>query len=344
MQAGHEFQGIAVRPDFDGIGRLSHSVGKANLLIAAAKIWREGCGKGVQGRICRAQLLADALCLRLAGSPVPNARSDDTPLGIATLGADRWPDGLMIAQFEIPDRDVFDILTSADAGIDRLEPAGIFNPESLRPGLVVWRASSDRQESEASAAQLVANLIPPQVLKDTDAQLLEFDLPPKVFALGCEFQPEGDNNNFTCGEDGKDLAEGLLKMAGARIAGGQFTRLQLGHGSALRRVEVSGAATEHIGGGSSQALDLRQSLDGLHARLLSGLRISAALTRSTSNAGGRMDISVIDDLTPMRHVLLALAKERDESIASLFDGSLLPAAAISSILPRMPDVMHLGGG
>jgi len=343
-QAGLEFQGIAVRSNFDGIGRLSQSVGKANLLIAAAEIWREGCGKGEEGRICRAQLLADALCLRLAGNTCPDKESHDTAPSIATLGARRWPHGLMLTQFEIPDRDVLALLVSPDVELDRLEPEGIFDPESPRPGLVVWRATSDRQESKTQAAQLVAELIPARFLNGIDAQLADLDFPPEVFALGCKFWTEGDDNIFICGGDGIERADGFLKMEGNRVSDGRFTRLELGIGGSLRRVEVSGSKTEQAGDGLMYSLDLRQDLNGLKARLANGPRISVKLTKAASNGNWRMDIFMVDDLAPMRQALLKLAEARDESTASLFDGNLLPAAAISSILPLMPDVMHLGGG
>ncbi|MDO8312449.1 MAG: hypothetical protein Q7T25_10965 [Sideroxyarcus sp.] len=250
----------------------------------------------------------------------------------------------MLTQFEIPDRDVLALLISPDVDLDKLEPEGIFDPGSPRPGLVVWRATSDRQESKTQAAQLIAELIPARFLNEIDAQLADLGFPPEIFALGCKFRTEGYDNIFICGGDGIERADGFLKMEGNRVSGGRFTRLELGFGGSLRRIEVSSSEAEQAGDGLLYPLDLRQDLNGLKARMANSLRISAALTRAASNGNWRMDIFMVNDLAPMRQALLKLAEARDESMASLFDGNLLPAAAISSILPRIPEVMRLGGG
>lgn len=103
----------AARQDFYGVPLsgtdvaylIDAAVGRANLIPVWNRLWDEGCGAGASGDACRVQWLAAALRYRLSGVLPDDARLQAIDATIAKRWASLWPQGLAIADANIPNRD-----------------------------------------------------------------------------------------------------------------------------------------------------------------------------------------------------------------------------------------------
>ena len=122
---------------------------RASRLNLAQRLWQEGCGAGPAGNACRAELLIRAVLLRLS-RPEPAAPGALAPL----LG--RWPDGLALANPDIPDRVPLDPDARRPPSAAQLrraaDVAAPFDPMALRPPRDRWDARQPDAILEAAAA------------------------------------------------------------------------------------------------------------------------------------------------------------------------------------------------
>ena len=96
---------------------------RANLFATWQTLWRDGCGAGVAGDVCRREAFAAALDYATAGAlPAVGALP-----ALSRNGARQWPRGLAIANDDLPNRDPFFPLA---------DPAN--DPLRLRPPKAVW--------------------------------------------------------------------------------------------------------------------------------------------------------------------------------------------------------------
>ncbi len=103
----------AARQDFYGVPLsgtdvayfIDAAVGRANLIPVWNRLWSEGCGGDTAGDVCRARWLMAALRYRLSGALPDAAEIQALDATIAKRWPSLWPQGLAIANANIPNRD-----------------------------------------------------------------------------------------------------------------------------------------------------------------------------------------------------------------------------------------------
>ncbi|NUQ50651.1 MAG: hypothetical protein HUU27_12155, partial [Phycisphaerae bacterium] len=147
---GLDYQGLPWRHGVDVPEAIDAATARANRLAVTQRLWQEGCALATaQASVdCRAQALLQALRQRLIGAAGTVPSAETTHRLIAPLLASwqaRWPDGIVIPNPQVPNRQPFagiegGIAPPADAELARYAdiPAA-FDPLALRGPLEHWR-------------------------------------------------------------------------------------------------------------------------------------------------------------------------------------------------------------
>jgi hypothetical protein len=306
---GAVYHGVPVRRGIDEPDALDQAVGRANRLVLAQFIWRRACAAapGMTPEACRGRLLLAALRWRLGGARGPWRASGDDDLAAALHAAlaHLAPDGVGAADPSLPDRNPLIALDAGARPMDAVEPEGVYDPARPRALRMLSASSDPPTDVLAAAVAEIGGFLPPATVARLAAALSAHAGAAAVFGAPCPVDLEGGEIRFDC-------AAGGVSVAGYVAGGsGMVTRLALAGHAPLGNLT---ARADGRGG-----LHLTESAQGLPARLATGERLSPLRL-----ANGRAEITVTDDIAPLRRAVASL---------DLADGgSLRTTALVDSLL------------
>jgi hypothetical protein len=140
---GRDFYGLNLDRGVDVPNAIDNATDRANELALHQLLWREGCGEGDTGLVCRARLFEEVVRYKLSQERLVQrsaAYRRDVGERIAQSARGRWPQGLALGNPDIPNRDPLAVTTGGpilSASLADINPA--FDPLQPRPPLEVWR-------------------------------------------------------------------------------------------------------------------------------------------------------------------------------------------------------------
>ena len=178
------------------------AVGFANYLAPSQLFWRSGCGKDIAGREtsfrCRAAILQALLQYRLSAELAFDSNSQEYQANfyssLVQNWRELWPNGLLLASAEIPDRDPF---KRSNTRLDPMSP---------RPAHAFWD-----QPTEALArgtVQRLSGFLTRSDIERLDQRLLELsrqqELEKIVYVADCKLAKTSETQyglyRYECGE------------------------------------------------------------------------------------------------------------------------------------------------
>lgn len=327
---GLDYQGLPWRHGVDVPEAIDAATARANRLAVTQRLWQDGCALATaQASVdCRAQALLQALRQRLIGAAGTVPSAETTHRLIAPLLANwqaRWPDGLVIPDPQVPNRQPFagiegGIASPADAELARYaDIPTAFDPLALRGPLEHWRG-----RNAADVTRFIHLL--GELFSRTDLALIER-------ALARMAQPTARNIDLTCTlrriasamradldcvDDPELRLQARIRLDGKGIADGIVDRLELPGSHALTGVALAISAPHAEASASSLRFTLATRRGGpvrastgeaITALRLDGVDLGSdvvawAGAAETVTAG----LEFIDDLQPLGHAVDVLAQ------------------------------------
>ncbi len=327
---GLDYQGLPWRHGVDVPEAIDAATARANRLAVAQRLWQDGCALATpQASIdCRAQALLQALRQRLIGAAPTVASADTTHRLIEPLLANwqaRWPDGLVIPDPQVPNRQPFagiegGIAPPADAELVRYAdiPAA-FDPLALRAPLELWRG---RDAGDVTRfIHLLGELFSRADLALIERALARLPRPAaREIELTCTLRRAANATrlDLDCTGDGEVRLRGRIMLDGHRAADGILDRLELPRSRAHSGVTLSIFSDHDDASGAPNrfALSTRSggpirasSGEAITALRFDGGDASANLPMGTGAAEAiAASLELVDDLEPLGRAVDALAQ------------------------------------
>jgi hypothetical protein len=328
---------------------------RANALVALQSVWREGCSDAQnrsQSERCRAAAFTAVLQYGLSGdfdSTSPSYQSDF----VSTLGGvwrRKWPQGLSVAQSNLPDRNPFGGAVSPYAGAGSGEaslnwiaasdvPAQL-DPLNPRPAREIWRfaGTMDTYRLIAGWAKFFAR----DDFRALDAHLVRQRSNQSVdhssyqsHCVALRDVPAATEFKLHCSSDatvanGVDL-DGRFDTA----RGGRVGWINFGLAGQARDVVFETGSAQRLG--SEYVLHGVLKANGLAARLPDGRALASAEIRwsagtseerQSNSVDARFEVVVLDDFALVRQAVGRLVAKQP----ALFDGAPLVRARLMRAL------------
>jgi hypothetical protein len=327
---GLDYQGLPWRHGVDVPEAIDAATARANRLAVAQRLWQDGCALATpQASVdCRAQALLQALRQRLIGAAATIASADATHRLIAPLLANwqsRWPDGLVIPDPQVPNRQPFagiegGIAPPADAELVRYaDIPATFDPLALRAPLEYWRG---RDAGDVTRfIHLLGELFSRADLARIERALARLPRPPaREIELTCTLRRAANATrlDLDCAGGAEVRLQARITLAGHRAADGVLDRLELPGARAHTGVRLSALTNHDDASGSPIGFALSSVRggpirtsggDAITALRLGGGDASGELTAQTNAAEAvAASLELVDDLAPLGHAVDALAQ------------------------------------
>jgi mono/diheme cytochrome c family protein len=327
---GLDYQGLPWRHGVDVPEAIDAATTAANRLTVAQRLWQEGCALATaQASIdCRAQALLQALRQRLVGGAATIASTDVRQRLVEPLLASwqaRWPDGLVIPDPQVPNRQPFagiegGIAPPTDAELVRYAdiPAA-FDPLALRPPLELWRGRN--AGDVARFVHLLGELFSRADLALIERALARMPRPTaRRMDLTCTLRRAAiaTRADLDCAAGPEVRLQARIRLDGNRIADGIVDRLALPGSHAHSGVALSLSAGQLEASDSPLRFTLATRRGGpvrastgeaITTLRLDGGDLSSGMP-AWSGAADRVTASLelVDDLQPLGHAVDALAQ------------------------------------
>ncbi|RZU02487.1 hypothetical protein [Rivibacter subsaxonicus] len=351
---GPAFEGVAVARGVDMPNAIDDATDRANLLVAAQRLWRDGCGGDDDAALaCRAALFSAVLQQALSGGRAfdRDARGwrEQVLPTFAARGRAQWPGGLAIGNPDLPNR-----APLAAEGVEpsaRLDVAAAYDPLLARPPIEVWR-SDDDSLAQRAVIGLVPFIAAPDLAR-LDARLAarRDGATRRSLRADCRFArtPAAASDapqriDFSCepsaGAAGGGLApNGHVDVRGSRVVGGRVASLrQGGAGGELRALELGAGPLQRAGQRYRARLPLRAG--ALSARAADGNAIEA-IELAWGGAEGNASAILVEDFAPVAAAIDSMLRSAREGRFDGFDAQafrrarLLPALEEGLRMPRL---------
>lgn len=326
---GLDHQGLPWRHGVDVPEAIDAATARANRLAIAQRLWQEGCALAtLQASVdCRAQTLLQALRQRLIGAS-PSVASADVPhrlvqVLLASWQA-RWPDGLVIPDPQVPNRQPFagiegGIAPPADAELVRYAdiPAA-FDPLTLRVPLEHWRGRD--AGDVARFIHLLGAIFSHADLALVERALARLQPGARQIELTCTLRRAANATrvDLDCANGSGVRLQARIMLDGHRAADGVLDRLELRGSRAHAGVTLSKLGSREQAAEWPIRFALAASR-GVPVRAGSGeaitvLQLGGSDTRgmlmAKTDAGDALvaSLELVDDLQPLGHAVEALAR------------------------------------
>lgn len=327
---GLDYQGLPWRHGVDVPEAIDAATARANRLGVAQRLWRDGCALATPqaGIDCRAQALLHALRQRLIGTGAPVARADATNRLVDPLLANwqaRWPDGLVIPDPQIPNRQPFagiegGIAPPSDAELVRYaDIPAVFDPLALRAPIEHWRGRDPGDVMRF--IHLLGTLFSRADLARIERALARMPQPAaREIDLSCTLRRATDATrlDLDCARGSEVRLQARIRLDGGRSADGILDRLELSGSSAHTGVTLAIAKDHDPASGWPIRFALTAKAGGpiraSSGEAITTLRLggddgSAHLPGSPSAAEAVVAaLELVDDLEPLGHAVEALAQ------------------------------------
>lgn len=303
---------------------------RANRLAVTQRLWQDGCALATAqaGVDCRAQALLQALRQRLIGTAATVPSAETTHRLIAPLLANwqtRWPDGLVIPDPQVPNRQPFagiegGIAPPADAELVRYAdiPAA-FDPLALRAPLEHWRG---RDAGDVTRfIHPLGELFSRADLARIERALARLPRPAaREIELTCTLRRAANATrlDLDCAGGAEVRLQARITLAGHRTADGVLDRLELPGARAHTGVTLSAFTNHDDASGSPIGFALSSVRGGpirtnggeaITAFRLGGGDASSELTAATTAAEAvPASLELVDDLAPLGRTVDTLAQ------------------------------------
>lgn len=327
---GLDHQGLPWRHGVDVPEAIDAATARANRLAVTQRLWQEGCALAtVQASVdCRAQALLQALRQRLIGAAGTVPSAETTHRLIAPLLASwqvRWPDGIVIPNPQVPNRQPFagiegGIAPPADAELARYAdiPAA-FDPLALRGPLEHWRGRN--AADVARFVHLLGELFSRADLVRIERALVRMPPPAaREIELTCTVRRAANASrlDLDCAGGDEVRLQARIALEGHRATDGVLDRLELpgSHAhtgvalSVIRNQDDASRATIRFTLTARQGGPIRASSgEALTTlRLGTGSANEDLTTDADAAATVAANLELVDDLAPLGRVVETLAQ------------------------------------
>lgn len=330
---GSRFYGFAVRQGIDIVYAIDNATDRANEFALTQRLWQEGCGDGIEGRRCRTRLFLAALRLGLSEArahPAEPALSH----ALSTRFQQRWPQGLLIADADIPNRAPLAMPGATRDMAQRLDVVAADEPLMPRKAKSVWQP--DAQSLVTRAASGVRDFLASSDLLRIDRHLRGQVAPVGTVTVACDATMSSDNAAQRIALDCRSprlSVKGLMYLDPAGRWRGRLRQLDV-EGQSLGSLTIS-ALSAHPSDAVAFAVQRFDATTGL--RLPDGRGVHAIQVRlpDDTTEALRFSVQLRDDFAPFAARLLAGA----ETSSNAFDdgplrrGLVLHAAAGADGMP-----------
>ena len=301
-----DFYQFPIHQGIDVPNALDDATDRANEFSAAQLLWQEGCERAAsqsESINCRADVLRFLLQYRLSGSRGFDTRSprftDQFAPHFLQDWAAKWPEGLLIPNPDILNRNPLDFfqssgphgmervqMISSDDGRDRPAFRSVFEPSVPRGPIATWSAAQGLESVNRGITRL-SNFVAEADMRRLDAHLFQQPAasgsPERRYESRCRFTPRrrtgsierltfrcGHPDRLTDGSDGSVAMEGVIYVHAGKVNKGTIDHLAFSDGDDLTDLEIlQGAVTErrlHVNG----RLEVAQRTVPLHVRRTDG--------------------------------------------------------------------------
>jgi hypothetical protein len=198
---GAAFHGVAARGPLDTANAIDDATDRSNRLALVQKLWRQGCGDGIDGDRCRRTAFIASLQFVLTGGRAYSADGNFQRDLIDRLQANaqlRWPAGIAVPDADLVNRDPLAVPADSDpltlvhvparfdpltprAPMEIVAPDGKGLADDLVKGIAGFASSAQREELDRALRQ-----------RGRGAAVREIEVP-------CEIDAVGDRVAFDCG-------------------------------------------------------------------------------------------------------------------------------------------------
>lgn len=339
------FYGVPVRRGVDEPNAIDNAVNRANLFSIAQTLWRDGCTSAR----CRAHAYELALKYRLSGEERVDSTAqkyrDSLSAPLRSAWAKRWPQGLAVADPDIPNRAPFvgtpEALAETPDQTTLLRAAEIrpsFDPLVTRAPLEWWRANDagDIDRFVKVLAGFIANADLAELEEALVHDPVAATAARRMLRLNCDLNTASDRTHLdlrcaaAAGEPAMRI-DGRLTMRGDRIGGGTLTRIAFEDGQSMRGVSVLPAPIRVRN--TVQRADLRPMRNGLRARLSDGRAIErASLSWERKAARGDLEVVLADDFTAVANAIEDVAADSEAGRSDAFSARPIRREAVMRAL------------
>ena len=305
---------------------------RANSVVTLQTIWRQGCSdaqNGPQSRRCRAAALSAVLQYGLSGEQDFDAASpsyqSDFVSTLSRVWRQKWPQGLSVAESNLPNRNPFGGATasyggggSAEASADWTAASHVpaeLDPLNFRPAREIWHfaGAMDTKRFIAGWTQFFA----PADFRALDAHLTQHGATGSVqraaYYARCTAVRDAPGTTafkLQCASD--NAAARSVHLAGRfdALGGGRIDWLNLGPAGRVRDLLLDNGAVRRVG--SEYRLRATAKRKGLSARLPDGRALASVEIRWPAGAPeatqskpveARVEVVVLDDFALARRAV-----------------------------------------
>jgi hypothetical protein len=278
---GATFHGVAARGTLDTANAIDDATDRSNRLALVQKLWRQGCGEGVEGERCRRAAFIAALQFVLTGGRAYSADVSFQRDVIDRLQANaqlQWPAGIAIPDADLVNRDPLAVPSNSDplvlvhvpARFDPLTPrvpAEIVAPygkvlaDELVRGVASFASSAQRDDLDRAIRQ-----------RGRGAAVRDIEVP-------CEIDAVGDRIAFGCGTPSDlEVVSSSFQLKGTLTrADGLLDAIAVDRGPVVRHLQLRSVA--RTSGATHRSLSVEVHDQGRTARLPDGNAISSIVLK-----------------------------------------------------------------
>lgn len=339
-RGGGAFHGVPAARSIDEPNAIDNAVARAARLELTQRLWRDGCA--TEDAIdCRAQALLAALKYRLGADVAVDASAASyrgklvEPLRRAALA--RWPDGLPLADQNIPNRDPlagFPVGQSefgdGAALLRSAEVRPAFDPLQPRPAPGRWQAGNESAVDDYVRG--IADFIAPADIRAIDLRLqqLRTAASRRVVRAPCRVEDSSRGVSLQCAAAPSLRVDIRLAGAGERV-GGSVANVALGGASLPRSLELQPTAPHAV-----NALRTGWTYRGAPARLSDATAIEGIALRWDNAGHAEVQLQLADDVPALARAVDALAGQarlgRDDALG---EAALRRAALLRGLFAQL---------
>lgn len=290
---GASFHGVAARATLDTANAIDDATDRSNRLALVQKLWRQGCGDGVDGDRCRRAALIASLQFVLTGGRAYGADGNFQRDLIDRLQANaqlRWPAGIAVPDADLVNRDPLAVPADSDPRTLVHVPAR-FDP--LTPRAPAEVVAPDGKVLADELVRGVAGFAASAQRDELDRALLQRgrEAATRDIGVSCEVDATGDRVAFDCGTSATAVKGTLERTAGV------LDLIVVDRSAPIRHLQVGSIKRQSLPQHRSLSFEVHDH--GRTARLPDGNAVSSIVLQwpvsATRSAEAKATLSIRQD-------------------------------------------------
>ncbi|HJU06634.1 MAG TPA: hypothetical protein VJ692_15910 [Nitrospiraceae bacterium] len=352
---------------------LDEATDRANEMSVSQLLWQQGCERGESRPSieCRADLLRFVLQYRLSGARGFETGSsrfvDDFAPRFLKGWKEKWPQGLLIPNPDIPNRNPFEFFrtttpgagymqtVASEGGSERFTHRSLFEPTVPRSPLATWSVTEGNERVQHVIEGLAGFLAEPDIRR-LDAHLFQQAStsggPARQYEAQCVFNPRGRRGSierliFHCvppdraGGSGRSFAmDGAIYVSGGKIQSGAIDHLSFSDSGDIGDLDIVRGGISGNRASVKGRLEPAQRHSRLHARRVDGNAVNEisfqmsgpSFGHESSGYSGSAVLTMLDDFSAVEQAIDVMARETLANGSDVFSDRPFRRAAIMEAL------------